>query len=76
MSSTVYTLMFNDTPAQLIGILWDSEQGGDTGLAVIRLRNEGRYLRVVHPSKLRPASPADLRPLAPPKPETGEESNG
>lgn len=64
MSSSIYTLLFNGTPAQLIGILWDN---GDTGLAVIRLRGEGRFLRAVSPSKLQPIPPTDLRPLAPPK---------
>jgi hypothetical protein len=65
-TSTVYTILFNGVPAQLIGILWDN---GDTGLAVIRLKNEGRYLRTVHPSKLTPMKTSDLRPAASPAPE-------
>jgi hypothetical protein len=70
--STIYTLKYLDTPAQLLGILWDSDKG-DTGLAIVRLKGEGRFLRAVHPSKLTPMPARDLRPDATPR---SEGSNG
>lgn len=70
MNSSVFTVTYDGVPAQLIGILW---QDGDTGLAVVRLRNEGHYLRTVHPSKLKPIPPKNLRLTSPPR---SEDSNG
>jgi hypothetical protein len=65
MTSTIYTILYRGTPAQLVGILWDRDKG-DTGLAVIRLKSEGRYLRTVHPSELSPLTTRNLRPAAQP----------
>jgi hypothetical protein len=69
-TSTIYTITYRGTPAQLVGILWDSEKG-DTGLAVIRLKGEGRYLRAVPTSELTPGRFAP-RPSA----ETNGATNG
>lgn len=65
MTSTIYTILYRGTPAQLVGILWDRDKG-DTGLAVIRLKSEGRYLRAVAPSELSPLTTRNLRPAAAP----------